>query len=51
MDIPISQLNVSSYENKKKELKYQLVATPDIFRRLLEGDPEVIAAVKAKVNL
>lgn len=48
MDIPTSQLAVSSYENKKGDKKIQIVLTENLFEKLLSSDVDLIAAIKKK---
>lgn len=47
--IPTSHLSISSYTNKKGEVKYQLSLTPEIMKKILEGDEKVLSYIKTKL--
>ena len=48
--IPIAKLNFSSYQNKKGQVKYQLVADREILEKILNGDAELIKHLKSKLD-
>lgn len=50
MDISISQLAVTKYQNKKGEKKMQIVMSETLFQKLICGDQEILNVIKTKAE-